>query len=181
MLVLSREEIIASVDMLEAVTACESAYRSLSAGEAVVPVRVPVDVKKHGGTTLFMPCHLPAVDSTGVKVVSVYPDNPVKGLPTIAALMVMVDAVTGVPAAIMEAAYLTALRTGASSAAASRYLARPDSRVASILGAGVQGRTQIEGLVAVLPIEEARVFDVVHENALGFARDMSSKDRKSVV
>jgi alanine dehydrogenase len=175
LLFLSRGEVMESVTMAEAVDSCEEAYKALSAGRAVAPVRVPVEVKKHNGVTLFMPCHLPGVDSTGVKVVSVYPGNVKRGLPTIAGLMVMVDATTGTPVAVMEAGYLTALRTGAASGAASRQLSRPDARVAAILGAGAQGRTQLEATAAVRPIEEARIYDVFEESARAFAAEMAPR------
>ncbi len=107
-----------------------------------------------------------------VKIVSVFNDNPAKELPLIHALVVVVDATTGEPAAMMDGTYLTALRTGAASGAATDLLARQDARTAAIFGAGVQGRTQLEAVCAVRPIQAAWVYDVAPERAGDFAAEM---------
>jgi ornithine cyclodeaminase/alanine dehydrogenase-like protein (mu-crystallin family) len=110
-----------------------------------------------------------------IKIVSVFNDNPAQGLPLIHALVVAVDATTGEPIAVMDGTYLTALRTGAASGAATDLLARPDARTAAIFGAGVQGRTQLEAICAVRPIQQVRVYDVSREQAATFAIEMSQR------
>jgi ornithine cyclodeaminase/alanine dehydrogenase-like protein (mu-crystallin family) len=119
-----------------------------------------------------MPAYLATDDQMAVKIVSVFNDNPAQGLPLIYALVVVVDAETGRPSAVMDGGYLTALRTGAASGAATDLLARSDARTAAIFGAGVQGRTQLEAVCAVRDIQKAWVFDLVPEQAQAFASQM---------
>ncbi len=97
-----------------------------------------------------------------------------RGLPRIQALVTLYDGTTGQPLAVMDGAVLTALRTGAASGAATDLLARPEADTAAILGAGVQARTQLEGICAVRPIRSARVFDARAGAADAYAREMSA-------
>jgi ornithine cyclodeaminase/alanine dehydrogenase-like protein (mu-crystallin family) len=122
-----------------------------------------------------MPAYLSVDDQMALKIVSVYDDNPDKGLPLIHALVVVLDAETGAPAAIMDGTYLTALRTGAASGAATEALARPGARVATVFGAGAQGRTQLEAVCAVRSIEEAWIYDVESERAGTYADEMADR------
>jgi len=170
--ILSREEVRQALPMAKAIEAMKAAFTQLSTGQAEVPLRVALQVDRHNGVTLFMPAYLTADDQMGVKIVSVFNDNPAKGLPLIHALVVVVDATTGEPVAVMDGTYLTALRTGAASGAATDLLARQDVRTAAIFGAGVQGRTQLEAICAVRPIQEAWVYDVMPERATAFAAEM---------
>jgi ornithine cyclodeaminase/alanine dehydrogenase-like protein (mu-crystallin family) len=139
--ILTRQDVQKALPMPQAIEAVREAFVQLSAGQADVPLRTALDVPHHNGVTLFMPAYLSVDDRMALKIVSVYDDNPDKGLPLIHALVVVVDASTGAPAAIMDGTHLTALRTGAASGAATEALARPEARVAAIFGAGVQGRT----------------------------------------
>ena len=170
--ILSREDVRQALPMRQAIEAMKRAFAQLSTGQADVPLRVALNVPRHNGVTLFMPAYLSADDQMAVKIVSVFNDNPAKGLPLIHALVVVVDATTGEPAAVMDGTYLTALRTGAASGAATDLLARQDARTAAIFGAGVQGRTQLEAVCAVRPIQAAWVYDVVPERADAFAAEM---------
>jgi alanine dehydrogenase len=95
-----------------------------------------------------------------VKIVNVHPDNPSKGLPTVMALMILNSPSNGKPLAVMDGGYLTALRTGAAGGIAARYLAREDSKVLGIVGAGGQARTQLEAIAQVFSLEQVKVFDV---------------------
>jgi ornithine cyclodeaminase/alanine dehydrogenase-like protein (mu-crystallin family) len=122
-----------------------------------------------------MPAYLADDDQLGIKIVSVFNDNPARGLPLIHALVVVVDATTGRPQAAMDGTYLTALRTGATSGAATDLLARPDARSVAIFGAGVQGRTQLEAVCAVRRIQQAWVFDLHPEQAQAYAAEMSDR------
>jgi ornithine cyclodeaminase/alanine dehydrogenase-like protein (mu-crystallin family) len=158
--------------MPRAIEAVKAAFAQLSTGQADVPLRVPLEVDRHNGVTLFMPAYLSAGDQMAVKIVSVFNDNPAMGLPLIHALVVVIDATTGAPAAVMDGAYLTALRTGAASGVATDLLARRDARTAAIFGAGVQGRTQLAAVRAVRPLERAWVYDISSERARAFAAEM---------
>ncbi len=173
--VLSADDVRRALPMAEAVEAMKAAFAQLSAGRAHVPLRVPLEVPAHNGVTLFMPAYLSDDDQMAIKIVSVFNDNPARGLPLIHALVVVVDASTGRPQAAMDGTYLTALRTGAASGAATDLLARPEARVAAIFGAGAQGRTQLEAVCAVRPIEQAWVFDLNRERAGAYANEMASR------
>lgn len=96
-------------------------------------------------------------------------------MPTIMGMVVLLDAATGAPVALMEGGYLTALRTGAAGGVAARHLARPDARVAALFGAGAQGRTQVLALAAERPIEEVRVVDPAAGRAEILARDLAAE------
>jgi alanine dehydrogenase len=170
---LTRQDVQRALSMPRAIEAVKGAFAQLSAGQADVPLRTALDVPRHNGVTLFMPAYLSADDAMALKIVSVYNDNPDRGLPLIHALVIVVDAETGAPAAVMDGTYLTALRTGAASGAATELLARPDGRVAAVFGAGAQGRTQLEAVCAVRPIVEAWVYDVSSERAGRYADEMA--------
>ena len=177
--ILSGEDVRRALPMRPAIEAMKGAFAQLSAGRADVPLRTALEVGRHNGVTLFMPGYLAASDynddQMAIKIVSVFNDNPAKGLPLIHALVVVVDAMTGAPAAVMDGAYLTALRTGAASGAAADLLAREDARIAVIFGAGAQGRTQLEALCAVRPIQLAWVYDVSRKQAGAYAAEMSER------
>jgi alanine dehydrogenase len=173
--ILSREDVRQALPMREAIEAMKGAFAQLSTGQADVPLRVALDVPRHNGVTLFMPAYLSADDQMAVKIVSVFNDNPAQGLPLIHALVVVVDATTGRPAAVMDGTALTALRTGAASGAATDLLARQDAHTAVVFGAGAQGRTQLEAVCAVRPIREAWVYDVAPQQAAAYADEMSQR------
>jgi alanine dehydrogenase len=173
--ILSSKDIRQALSMRQAIEAMKQAFAQLSTGQADVPLRAVLDVPRHNGVTLFMPGYLAADDQMAIKIVSVFNDNPARGLPLIHALVVVLDATTGVPAAVMDGTYLTALRTGAASGAATDLLARQDARTAAIFGAGVQGRTQLEAVCAVRPIQETWIYDLSSERAAAYATEMSQQ------
>lgn len=177
MQVLSKHDVERAITMGEAIDAVADAFAQLSAGKATVPLRVPVEVPKREGVTLFMPGYLSESDGLAVKVVSVFPHNVERGLPVIHALVVVVDAETGRPLAAIEGGYLTALRTGAASGAATRLLAREDSRVLVCFGAGVQARTQIRAVCEVRHIERVWVRDLASERAERLAEELAGVGR----
>ena len=175
MLVLTAADVRKALPMRAAIAAVEEAYRAISAGEAEVPLRLSLPVKPHEGVSLFMPAyvHAEGEEALTVKVVSVFPRNPARGLPTIFAAVLVLEADTGRPLALLEGGTLTALRTGAASGAATKALARPESRVLAVFGAGTQGRTQAEAVCTVRPIERVWVYDVRREQAEAFAAEMA--------
>jgi ornithine cyclodeaminase/alanine dehydrogenase-like protein (mu-crystallin family) len=158
-LALSRADLRQLVTMPEAIELMKVAFRELSNGRAQSPLRTVIDVEHGSSAALLMPAFVPAEGALGLKVVSVFQANPSKQLPTIHALVCLVDHETGAPLAIMEGAYVTALRTGAVSGAATDLLARPDSRTLVVIGAGVQGVTQAAAVCAVRPIERIIAVD----------------------
>lgn len=175
--ILSGAEVRQAVTMAEAIQAVREAYVQLSAGQAVVPLRTPVEVETRDAVTLFMPAYLAASDAMAAKIVSVFPGNPAQGLPLIHAVVIVVDAETGRPMALMDGTYLTALRTGAASGVATDLLARPDARVAAIFGAGAQARTQLEAVCTVRTIEQVWVYDAATEVSQDYVEEMRQRGR----
>ena len=173
--ILSRADVQQALPMRQAIEAMKGAFAQLSTGQADVPLRVALNVPRHHGVTLFMPAYLADDDQMAIKIVSVFDDNPAKGLPLIHALVVVVDATTGRPAAVMDGTYLTALRTGAASGAATDLLAREETHVVAVFGAGAQGRTQLEAVCAVRPIQEVWIHDAAPERAAAYAAEMSQR------
>jgi ornithine cyclodeaminase/alanine dehydrogenase-like protein (mu-crystallin family) len=119
-----------------------------------------------------MPAYLSGPHRIVLKLISLCEDNPAKGLPFAQAITIVMDAELGTPLAVLEAGYLTAVRTGAASGVATDALARQNARVAAIFGAGVQGRTQLEAIAAVRPLRKAFVVDIDPRAAAAFAADM---------
>lgn len=170
---LSARDVAQALPMREAVEAMKRAFRLLAAGQAVMPARTHIAVAEPPGDTLVMPSYVPAEQTVGVKVVTVYPGNRASGLPVIQALMLVLDAATGSPLAVMDGTALTAIRTGAASGAATDLLANPDASAVAIFGAGPQARAQLEAVCTVRPIRRARVLDPDAERAAAFAREMA--------
>jgi ornithine cyclodeaminase len=144
--------------MGEAVEVVKRAFCELSTGLADIPLRTALPLPKHDGVTLFMPGYLRDSDSLAVKVVSVHNRNPERNLPRINAIVVLIDPATGQAVAAIEGGYLTALRTGAASGAATDMLARRDADVAAIIGAGHQARSQTLAVAAVRPIRRFLIY-----------------------
>lgn len=185
MIVLSRSDVQRAVPMPDAIAACRVAYAAISSGDCQVPQRIPITVPAAApgaasaapapavaATALFMPGYLPAAGGLGLKAVNVFPGNDALGLPIIHAAVLLFDPATGQPRALLEGGYLTALRTGASAAAAADLLARKDAATAAILGAGVQARTQLLGLCCVRPLRRARVYDTDRRRAEAYCAEM---------
>jgi ornithine cyclodeaminase len=144
--------------MREAVEVVKRAFSELSTGHADVPLRTALSQPESDGVTLVMPGYLSASKSLAVKVVSVHNRNAQYNLPLINAVVIVIDPDTGQAVAAMEGGYLTALRTGAGSGAATDLLARRDSEVAAIFGAGAQARTQALAVAAARPIKRLWIY-----------------------
>ena len=142
--------------MADAIDAVAAGFVALSDGRAHVPVRIGAPIEQ-GGSTHAMPASLDGSPYFCVKIVAVAPGARARGLPLIDATVLLGDAVTGVPLAIIEGASLTGLRTGAAGGVAARALAPEDASVLALFGAGVQARAQLAGALAVRPIAEVRV------------------------
>ncbi len=160
MRILSGDDVRRALPMAEAIEAMTQAYTALSEGRAEAPLRTQLSVPELQAVNLIMPASVATGPerSAAVKIVGVYPENARLGLPVIHAAVLVIDAQTGQPMALLEGSTLTAIRTGAGSGAATDLLARHDSRIAAIFGAGVQARTQLEALCTVRTIERAWVY-----------------------
>jgi ornithine cyclodeaminase/alanine dehydrogenase len=175
-LLLTRKDVEQVLTMKDAIAAVEEGFRQLALGNVIMPQRTAIRISEHHGIHLGMPAYVGGADggSLALKVVTVYPDNPSKfGLPTTIGTLLLNDPRTGALVAIMDAGFLTAMRTGAVSGVATRYLAREDARTVGIFGAGVQARTQLMAMCEVRPIERVLVCDPVQEGRDRFAAEMS--------
>jgi ornithine cyclodeaminase/alanine dehydrogenase len=175
MLYLTNEDIAGILTMREAIDTVEKAFGEFARGKAVMPPRSTIMLDKFNGSVSLMPSYLEETKALATKIISIYPDNPKKGLPTTVAWIVVNDPGTGMLEAMLDGTYLTAVRTGAVSGVAARYLAPQNSKVAAIIGCGGQGRTQAWAIAEVLDLEEMRVFDVWTEGMDRFAEEMGPK------
>jgi ornithine cyclodeaminase/alanine dehydrogenase len=126
-----------------------------------------------------MPALITRLGAAGVKWVSGFPGNPARGLPYISGLLILNDPETGLPRAVMDATWITAMRTGAATAVAVRRLARKDASVLGIIGCGVQGRTNLESIAVVLPgLREVRAFDIHPERTRHYAETEGARYRR---
>ena len=174
-LILNSREMQEVIDMNQAIEANKLALAQYSSGQADIPLRTNLAIDEFGGQSLYMPGYLPGEHALGVKLVSVYPDNLKKGLSSVPSLMLLVDDETGFPQAMMDGTYLTQLRTGAISGAATDLLAREDSSVFTLIGTGGQAPLQLEAILAVRDIKTAYVFDINDDNRRKFVQAMRER------
>ena len=168
MLVLSRADVRRLLDLDQLLDALERAFVELSAGRASVPPRIAAETER--GFLAAMPGYADGILET--KLVSVFPGNHAVGLPSHQATIALFDDVTGKPLALMDGTEITAVRTGAASAVATRALARPDARVLAVLGAGVQARSHIDAALRVREFAEVRVASRSTEHARALADEV---------
>jgi len=155
------------LDMREVIDGVELAFREHGLGRVQMPAKTYLQFER--GDLRAMPAYIEALDAAGVKVVTVHPENPERGLPTVIATFVLVSPETGEPLAVMDATLLTDMRTGAAGAVASRYLARKDSRILGLIGAGRQARTQLMAIGEVFSIEKVLIASRGRRSALALA------------
>ena len=156
-LLVNKKEVQNLIDMREVITVVETAFRDWTEGKGEMPSKVYLKVKD--GDFRAMPAALPG--AAGMKWVNVHTGNPAKGLPTVMAVLIYNDPATGYPLAIMDATEATAFRTAATSAIASKYLARKDSRTLGIVGAGRQSYYHIIAHQQIFKLNEIRVWDIL--------------------
>lgn len=180
MIYLGREDLEGLVSMGEVMDEVEKAFLKHKEKKTVYPPKdqftLPNDADRWWG---FMPVY---VEGMGVacKIVCDYVNNPKEGRPCIIATIVFADENTGEVKAVMEGNYLTAMRTGAVGGIAANYLSREDSKVAGIIGCGIQARTQLEALSLVRELREVRIYDQREDAMDAFMKDMSSLGIKIV-
>lgn len=169
------DEIVREIlSMKETIKVVEEAFREKGIGKVIMPSKLYVTIDRFKGDFRVMPAYLKASNIAGVKIVSVYPNNPkLHGLPTVMAIVELLDPETGRPLCIMDGTWLTAMRTGAAGGVAVKYLARVDSNIIGIVGAGVQARTQLKALNVVLKdIDFVKVYDIIQAKSRKYAKDM---------
>lgn len=174
MLVLNKETIKELYSMEECIQDVEKAFAYGRRNKTHTPVRISVPHEKYGAETLYMPSYIEPENYTAVKVVSIFPHNANDDRPVLQGLILLTDATTGEHAAVMDASYLTVLRTGASSGVATKYLARRNSRICSILGCGAQAAGQIQAVMTVADLEHIILYNRTIERAEVFKKELHS-------
>lgn len=172
---LSATDVKQCITMEDAIDDMEHAFLQLANQQVIMPLRTTVTITNEHATTHIMPAFFEQEKQLGMKVVSLFPNNSTRNLPAINGVILLLDATTGEPKALMDASYLTALRTGAVSGLATRLLAREEASHVAIIGSGVQALTQLEAIVHVRPIKRVSVWSRSHEHALTFASQIEHR------
>ena len=167
---LSISDIKKSITMTQAIDAAEKALIQLAKQQVQLPLRSNIAVAEQEAQALTMPAYLAAEKVLGLKMVSVFPHNREKQKPAITGFIMLLDEETGEPKLLMDAGFLTALRTGAVSGLATKYFAIEDADHVAIIGAGAQAHTQLEAVAAVRPIKKVSVWSRNIDNAKVFAK-----------
>jgi alanine dehydrogenase len=162
------------MNMPDVIAVVERAFTCRAQGKATMPPKAYLSVEE--GDFRAMPCSLPG--GAGVKWVSVHPKNLSWGFPTVMGILVYNDPATGYPLAVMDATEITAFRTAATAAIASRYLAREDSRTLGIVGAGQQARTQVLAHTGLFDLTSVKVFDSSSTAVERLVRDLPEHPTK---
>jgi ornithine cyclodeaminase/alanine dehydrogenase-like protein (mu-crystallin family) len=173
LLYLDEEQVRKHLRMEELIPAMEKALIDFSAGKVTQPVRSVITVDPPGGFFGMMPARTP--NGLGIKLVTFYPKNAERGIPTHMATIFLVDPETGAPLAVMDGTLITEMRTAAVSAAATKLLAAPDAKILAILGSGVQARSHVEALRFFRQFEEIRVWSPTKAHAEQFAKQIGAK------
>jgi alanine dehydrogenase len=180
MLVLTRNQVEALLDMDALIDALAPAMADLSLGRACVPRRVAAPVPEQEGLLAAMPGYVPSAGMLMSKLVSVFPRNAGTDLPTHQAVIVAFDPDTGRPAAVLDGTAITAARTAACSALSARLLARDDAAVLAILGTGVQARSHADAVRRVRPIRQIRIAGRDPTKAAALADELSATGETEV-
>jgi alanine dehydrogenase len=159
-LLLRDDQVKKLLSMSEVIEAVELAFEQKGKGRVQMPAKIYLYFNKYNGDLRTMPSYLEEMDVSAVKIVNVHPDNPSKHkLPTVMAVITLIDPSTGFPLAIMGGTTVTDMRTGAAGGIAAKFLARKDSKIVGLVGAGAQARTQLMALLEVYKkLEEVRVW-----------------------
>jgi len=171
-LLIGKSEIEEFLSMGEVLKAVEYSFKLKAQGKVIMPPKLYLNLPEYQGDFRAMPAYIDG--SAGIKWVSVYPNN--KKCPTVMATIILCDPKNGCPLAIMDGTYITAMRTGAAGGLAVKYLARRESSVIGMIGAGRQAETQLLAISEVLPkIKEVKVFDKQKGVSLRYVQEMGAK------
>ncbi|MFC1726030.1 ornithine cyclodeaminase family protein [candidate division KSB1 bacterium] len=174
-LILNRNDVMAVLNMPDCMDVVDKAFAELANGTAILPLRI--NITPPDGLSLYMPAYLKNSAALACKVVTVYKNNPKRfNIPVVIGKVLLQNPETGDVICIMDGGYLTAVRTGAASGVATKYLARKeDNQTAGIFGAGVQAKMQLWAVAEARNLSKAYVYDISDEAAGSFASEMSEK------
>ena len=176
MLILAEKELRQLLKMADVIDAVEGGFRALARGDAVAPPRLHLDIPEPSGVLLTMPARarLGAESLLGIKTVTVFENNPARNLDSVQAVYLLMDGETGAPLALMEGRFITAIRTAATSALATRLLASDGKKRLAVFGAGVQARFHIEAMLEVAAVEIIMIASRTEAKADALRESMAS-------
>ncbi|MDO8580276.1 MAG: alanine dehydrogenase [Candidatus Omnitrophota bacterium] len=179
-LILTRKDIKRLITIGEAIDCVEDAFREFGLGRAHMPAKIYLDLPQFHGDFRAMPAYIEKMNACSLKWVNAHPQNARYGIPSVMAVLILNDPRTGVPLAIMDATYLTSLRTGAAGGVAAKYLARKKVDVVAMVGCGVQARTQLQALRLVRRIKTVYVWGHRPELTRLFIKGMQANGEKMI-
>ena len=163
-----------NLSMKEIINSLDNMFKEKGEGKVEMPPKPGIHTRPDAFIHA-MPAYIPSMKAAGMKWVSGYPGNQEKGLPYITGLLILNNADTGIPTAVMDCTWITAMRTGAATAVAAKYLARKDSSTVGIIACGVQGRSNLEALACLYDITKVKAYDIYPKVAEKFAAEMSKQ------
>jgi ornithine cyclodeaminase/alanine dehydrogenase-like protein (mu-crystallin family) len=175
LLVLSRSDVERMLSMQKCIELMEGALASLARGEVMLPLRPVLKIPESQNVFALMPAYSRSLNAIGTKLISVYPGNHGTPLDSHQGVVMLFDAGTGSPCALMDAVSITAIRTAAVSAVATKVLARTDARVLAILGSGTQARTHLDAMLCARPFKSVRVWSRDTSHARAFAQEAARR------
>jgi len=181
MLYLSQRD-IEKVDlpMEEIIEALDESFKEKGLGKVEMPPKPGIHTQPDAFIHA-MPAYIPSLGSAGIKWVSGYPENYKRNLPYITGLLILNDPETGVPLSVMDCVWITAMRTGAATAIAAKYMANMESTTVGILGCGVQGRTNLRALHIMMPkLEEVKAYDILGDAAKKYVQEMQKQTELNI-
>jgi alanine dehydrogenase len=179
-IILDETQVEKILDMEGTLKCVERAFLLQAKGEAIMPPKLYLELPQFNGDFRAMPTYIDGM--AGVKWVSVYPGNVDKKIRTVVATILLTDCHTGYPIAMMDGTYITNMRTGASGGIAVKYLARKDSSIIGVVGAGAQAKTQLMAIKLVMPkIDIIKVYDINADAGAKFAAEMSKMLNLNIV
>ena len=174
-LFLSSKEIESILTMQDSINAVRSAFINFSQGKAEDPQRISLNLSNENDEALFMPAYEKDSDFASLKIVSVFKNNPRFNLPKIQALIVLIDSNTGSALSVMDGEYITSMRTGAASGLATDLLEKRESKIAAIIGTGVQAVKQLEAISCVRDFDKIYVYGLAIDDAIKFVNENKDK------
>ncbi|MBW2094321.1 MAG: ornithine cyclodeaminase family protein [Deltaproteobacteria bacterium] len=184
MLFLSESDVKKALTMDDVIESVEGAYRDYSKKLVDVPSRITLHVRDENNDAIFLTANYHSMPFYGIKQASSFPSNVRKGKETVLADIHLYSADTGEALAVVSATYLTALKTGAASAIATKFLAKEEACILAIIGTGAQARTQLDGIQRVRRLKEVRLFDLDLEKAEKFQRyieEIKNRDYNTII
>ncbi|MFQ6011383.1 MAG: hypothetical protein ACE5KG_04345, partial [Nitrososphaerales archaeon] len=173
--ILPEKDVRSLLEIRSVIDSVEHAFREKGLGRIQMPSKSYLYYEKYKGDLRVMPSYLEDLDVSAVKVVNAHTENRSKGLPSVMGSIILIDPKTGFPLSIMGGTWITAMRTGATSAISAKYLARENSAVLGIIGTGIQATTQLMAMLEIRKeIREVKAYDQDRDRQNAFLKEAAS-------